>query len=125
MILNDAEAIEACIEIHGGVGFIVAVGTARYDEGGSFKMWHDGLKGGTSSYEVERIRRGAPSRRRKVSFSTDRYIAFYWDSTAKIGQGRREGWIGTFQEGMRNADGSPRRAKYSVRLDAVPYLVYV
>lgn len=124
VILNDQEAIERCVESHGGVGFIVAIGTAAYDEDGSFKMWHDALKGGTSDYERDRVRRGAPSRRRKVFFKVERFGAFYWDSVARIQEGRRDGWVGTFQEGMRNADGSPRRAKYSVRMESIPYIEY-
>lgn len=120
MILNDKEAIESCIAVHGGVGFVVAIGTAAFDLSGTFKDWHDDLKGGTSAYEAERIRRRAPSRRRKVSFTIDHYTAFYWNSMAEINQGKGGGWIRTFQEGMRNADGSPRRAKYCVRVDRMP-----
>ena len=29
-------------------------------------------------------------------------------------------WIGKFQEGMRNADGSPRRPKYEINVEAIP-----
>jgi hypothetical protein len=120
MILNDKEAIEECLKRHRGVGFVVAVGTARFDLDGSFKAWHDGLKGGISEYEIERVRRNAPSRKRKISFSVAHYVAFFWDSLEVIETGRRGGWVSTFQEGMRNADGSPRRAKYSVRVDSIP-----
>lgn len=125
MILNDKEAIEGCIQVHGGVGFVVVVGIAQFDTDGSFKAWHDRLKGGISKYEAERVRRRAPSRRRKLSFSVNHYVAFYWDSQALLEVGRRAGWVGTFQEGMRNADGSPRRAKYSIRVDSVPGAVRV
>ena len=124
MILNDREAIDRCIAVHGGVGFIVAVGDATYDVDGTFKAWHDKLKGGVSQYERTRVARGAPSRRRKTCFRVSRFVAFYWDGPTAIAKGRREGWLGEFQEGMRNSGGQLRRAKYKVRLtDVAPATV--
>jgi len=119
-ILNDVEAIDRSIREFGTIGFILAVGTVGYDESGSFKPWHDGLKGGVSRYEEERVLRGAKSRRRKISFEVENYLTFALDRE-DIVRGLSEGWLrDTFQKGMRNADGSSRRAKYSIRLDRGP-----
>ena len=119
-IVNDQEAVDLCISDHGGLGVALAIGTAQYDDvRGTFKAWHDALKGDTSDYERERVRRGAPSRRRKTAFDLRRYL-FLWFTRNLIEQGPRRGWIDEFQTGMRNADGSPRRPKYQIDLDAVP-----
>lgn len=119
-MLNDVEAIDRCIHEFGVIGFILAVGTVGYDESGSFKQWHDGIKGGVSRYEEERVLRGAKSRRRKISFDVENYLTFALNRE-DIARGLSEGWLrDTFQKGMRNADGSSRCAKYSVRLDRIP-----
>lgn len=119
-VLNDQQAIQRCIQDYGGVGFVVACGTAGYDADGSFKKWHDDLKGECSNYEAKRILRGAPSRRRKTQFNVQQYCVFAFSSRDQLAQAVAEGWIGGFQEGMRNADGSPRRAKYKVKIGAIP-----
>src|SRR5690348_15858573 len=55
-ILNDQEAIDLCINDGGAAGFVVTLGTAEYDDGiGTFKRWHDALKGELSRYERERV----------------------------------------------------------------------
>ncbi|HUI01785.1 MAG TPA: hypothetical protein VLX56_09185 [Nitrososphaerales archaeon] len=118
-IINDKEAVDLCIRDNGGLGIVLAVGPAQYDSDGSFKAWHDQLKGGTSEYERERIRRAARSRSRKTSFDLACYI-FAWLTRRTVDQGLQSGWIKTFQDGMRNADGSPRRAKYMVDVEALP-----
>ena len=72
LILNDQNAIKNCVESEKGLGFIIISGIVKYDNSKSeFKKWHDNLKGGTSTYEKERVARGAPSRRRKISFEPE------------------------------------------------------
>jgi hypothetical protein len=124
LILNDAEAIQRCIAEHGSVNFLVVHGTAEFDADGSFKAWHDHLKGGVSRYEEERIARRAPSRARKIAFIPERLTAYSLDAGA-IKHGVENGWLLPFQEGMRNADGSPRRGKHMFRLAAVASDIYV
>lgn len=119
-VLNDKEAIETCVAEHGGVGFIIAEGRAEYDTTGAFKRWHDALKGGASQYEKERVARGAPSRKRKTSFRIEGYETLFFRLRADLQRGEKEGWLLRFQEGMRNANGSPRRAKYMVDTTAIP-----
>ena len=114
-ILNDREAMELCVAEFGGVGFIIAEGDATYDEDGLFKAWHDALKGGISTYEVDRIARHARSRRRKTAFSISSYEAFWFPSPASLQAAVAAGALSYFQEGMRNSNGMPRRPKYLVR----------
>jgi hypothetical protein len=120
LILNDCEAIDSCLEMLGGVGFVVVSGRVSYDESGEFKAWHDALKGGTSAYERERVLRGARSRRRKVAFEPQEVSVFYFNSGDALAGGLKSGWLGLFQEGMRNSNGRPRRPKYSISPSRVP-----
>jgi hypothetical protein len=120
-ILNDREAVDSCIRDHGVLGFVITLGVADLnDSAGTFKRWHDQLKGGTSRYEHERIARGARSRRRKVRFRVVDFVAFLFEGSIVLQTGLKEGWLAEFQKGMRNADGSPRRPKYMINVDTIP-----
>jgi hypothetical protein len=124
MILNDKEAVDLCIVKNKGLGFIVVHGKAVYDTTGEFKAWHDELKGGHSSYEKERIRRGAPSRKRKSAFEIDHIEALFFNNQEELDCGVQENWITIFQEGMRNADGSSRRRKYALWTTRAPDFIH-
>ena len=101
-ILNDREAIDQSIKEHRYHGLIMLCVDCDYDTDGSFKAWHDELKGGMSEYEVERISRGARSRRRKRMASlTDIAIILLDEKVCSL--------LGSKQKDWRNADGSPRR----------------
>ncbi len=63
--LNDEEAVDSCIASHQHLGWIIAVGTAVYDETGDFKRWHDELKGAESKYVAAGRKTGRKSRKRK------------------------------------------------------------
>jgi hypothetical protein len=120
MVLNDREAIEKCIEEHSGLGFIVINGHADFDASGDFKAWHDALKGGVSHYEKERIKRGAKSRTRKIKFTVKNIDILFFNKISVLNDGIEQKWLSFFQEGMRNADGSPRRAKYAIWTQRIP-----
>lgn len=112
---NGYAEVEQALDQYGEVGFIIANGDVELDdEYQSFKHWHDELKGHTSAYELERIERGAPSRRRKVRFVL-RSIEFVIVNKETLQT------CGSFQGGMRNADGSPRNPKVMLDLNN-PYL---
>ncbi len=115
--LNDVEAVRTCVHEHRHLGWVIAHGTADYDATGTFKAWHDALKGKTSAYEVERIRRGAKSRRRKVAFSLEGVAVVEFHGRDDLDAAVRAGWLREdMQERQRNADGSPRAAKYGINL---------
>lgn len=115
VITNDAEAIAGTIGDYGYYGVILAIGEVEYnDEERTFKRWHDNLKEGISRYEVNRINRGAMSRKRKTLFilSEIHFICFDAEALRQCG--------GSFQKGFRNADGSPRREKITVNIRKIP-----
>ena len=113
--LNDVEAVDTCALRLGGIGWVIAVGNATYDIDGSFKAWHDGLKGKQSAYETERIARGAPSRRRKRSFECTHFLVVRVESPEGIRSAVRERVLkADMQTGQRNSNGLARRAKYGL-----------
>lgn len=115
VIANDAEAMGNTLNDYGFYGMILAIGEAEYnDEEGTFKKWPDNLKGKTTKYQIERIKRGAKSKLRKTGFvlSEIRFICFDSETLLECS--------GTFQKGFRNADGSPRREKITVNIRKIP-----
>ena len=113
IIVNDSEATARGIKDYGAVGLILAVGKASYnDENRTFQKWHETLKGGKSKYEIERIKRGAWSRLRKVSFNLKQITFIRIDDATLIK-------CGSFQENFRNANGRPRKKKVLLNLEKI------
>ena len=113
IIVNDSEAIANGIKDYGSVGLIVALGKVVYnDENRTFQKWHEELKGGPSQYTIERQKRGAWSRLRKVSFDLQQisFIEITDETLVKSG---------SFQENFRNSNGSPRRKKVLLNLEKI------
>ncbi|MFH1823666.1 MAG: hypothetical protein ABH873_00350 [Candidatus Firestonebacteria bacterium] len=113
IIVNDSEATAKAIEDYGEVGLILALGKVLYnDEDRTFQKWHEALKGGLSQYSLERIKRGAWSRLRKVSFDLEQisFIRITDDTLVKCG---------SFQTDFRNANGTPRKAKVLIDLEKI------
>lgn len=115
--LNDVEAVDACATHLGGIGWVIAVGNAVYDEDGSFKKWHDALKGSVSQYERDRVLRGARSRRRKKSFTCTHFLVAQALTISQITDAINAGLLkATMQKGQRNSNGGTRRAKYGMHM---------
>lgn len=113
VIVNDRLAIVEAIKQFGAAGLILAIGSAEYnDESRSFQIWHQKLKGGLSDFEKQRILRKAPSRLRKTAFRLREIKLILIDDKTV----RR---LGSFQEGFRNSDGSPRNAKVLLDLESI------
>lgn len=113
VIVNDRLATAQAIKEFGGAGLILAIGEAIFnDQNRSFQIWHQEQKGGFSNYEKERILRKAPSRLRKTAFRLSEIDLILLDD--KIVKR-----LGSFQEGFRNSDGSPRNAKVLLDLDNI------
>lgn len=111
IIVNDSEATAKAIKDYGAVGLILALGKVLYnDEDRTFQKWHQALKGGKSKYEKERIKRGAWSRLRKVSFDLQQvsFIKITDETLVKCG---------SFQADFRNANGQPRNPKVLIDLE--------
>ncbi|MBU4480818.1 site-specific DNA-methyltransferase [Patescibacteria group bacterium] len=113
IIVNDSEATAKGIKNYGKVGLILALGKVLYnDEDRIFQKWHEALKGGKSKYEIERIKRGAWSRLRKVSFDLQQisFIKITDDALVKCG---------SFQRDFRNAGEQPRKEKVLLDLEKI------
>lgn len=111
IIVNDSEATAKAIKDFGGVGLILALGKVKYnDEKRTFQKWHEKLKGGKSEYVKARIKRGAWSRLRKISFNLQQisFIKITDDTLVKCG---------SFQTEFRNSNGKPRRPKVLIDLE--------
>jgi len=115
VITNATDAVGQTLNDYGHYGLVLAVGVVEYnDEEKTFKAWHDQLKGKRSKYEENRIMEGRPSRARKTEFvlSEIHFICFDAEMLKMCSA--------SFQENMRNADGSPRRAKVMVKIPKIP-----
>ncbi|MCM8783948.1 MAG: hypothetical protein NC818_04140 [Candidatus Omnitrophica bacterium] len=111
IIVNDSEATANAIKDYGCVGLILAMGEVEYnDDQRTFQKWHEKLKGGKSKYELERIKRGAWSRLRKVEFNL-KQISFIKIDDAVLVK------CGSFQRDFRNSNGRPRREKVLLDLE--------
>jgi len=113
IIVNDSKAIANGIRDYDAVGLILALGKVLYnDEDRTFQKWHEELKGGLSRYSLERIKRGAWSRLRKVSFDLQQ-ISFIKITDKTLIK------CGSFQEDFRNSNGNPRSAKVLLDLEKI------
>lgn len=113
VIVNDRLATAQAIKKFGGAGLILATGEAIYnDQDRRFQIWHQKQKGGLSNYEKERILRKAPSRLRKTAFRLSEIDLILLDD-------KMVKRLGSFQEGFRNSDGSPRNAKVLLDLENI------
>lgn len=113
IIVNDSEAIAKGIKDYGAVGLILALGEVEYnDSKRTFQKWHEKLKGGLSEYSLERIKRGAWSRLRKVSFNLQQ-ISFIKITDETLVE------CGSFQSNFRNSNGRPRREKVLLDLEEI------
>jgi hypothetical protein len=120
--INDYEAISKAVNEFGYVGIILAECSVHYDnESLDFKTWHDTLKGRISNYEQNRIKRNAPSRKRKtrINLSKINFIRFDNELLVKCK---------SFQKNFRNANGIARREKISLDLskikDHIEHVIY-
>ncbi len=111
IIVNDSEATAKAIKEFGCIGLILAIGEVKYnDDERTFQRWHEELKGDKSKYELERIKRGAWSRLRKVEFNL-RQISFIIIDDSVLAK------CGSFQKDFRNANGNPRNEKVLLNLE--------
>ena len=114
VITNDVEAIKNTLDDYGYYGIILAIGEVEYnDEQRTFKKWHDELKERISKYEINRINRGAMSRRRKTEFILSEIHFICLDSQTL------DQCSSIYHQG-RNSDGSPRNPKFNINIQHVP-----
>ncbi len=113
IIVNDSEATASAIQVYGAVGLVLALGKVQYnDDDRTFQKWHQRLKGGKSRYEIERIKRGAWSRIRKVEFDLQQVSLLKITDETLVR-------CGAFQVDFRNSNGNPRRGKVLIDLEKI------
>jgi hypothetical protein len=126
VLLNDQEAVRNCIQAHGGLGYVILQGSANYEsELGEFRLWHDQLKGKRTAYQLRNAALGKGHRLRKKSFRPTNLRILWIDSISTLESGLHAGWLEPFQEGMKNANGKPRRAKFMLNLAKLPPSVVI
>jgi len=75
IIVNDLQSIKKAISDFGCIGLIIVIGPVVYDnELQDFKKWHDEQKGKITDYVLKNIKKGAPSRQRKVSMKISKIL---------------------------------------------------
>ena len=115
IIANRAEAIANTINDYGYYGIIPAIGEVEYDDKErTFKKWQNRLILRKSRYELNRINRGAMSKYRKTGFVLSE-IHFICLNSETLNQ-----CSGSFQEGFRNTDSSPRQLKVMINVRKIP-----
>mgnify|MGYP001027098843 FL=1 len=111
--------VEKAITDYGEVCFIVACGEVDFDDDEqTFKKWHDNLKGKKSKYVLAGEQSGRSSRRRKINFKLNKIIFLYVDKNTLP-------FVGSFQKGMINSDGTPRNPKVMIDLEDNRFEKYI
>lgn len=115
VLLNSKSRIDETVQTQ-PIYYLVLMTEVEYDSDGSFREWHDEMKGGRSEYSKQRESVGRQSRRRKVLSNNKSLQLFKIDST-NVDQ------LSVFNQGQ-NCDGSPRNQKYVLYTDVIqPILV--
>lgn len=104
--LNDAEAVNRCIEEHGVYYLLIAKADCQYDTDESFKKWREELQGGAGRASLENAANGKVSRLRKTGADIREFslYAITKDNMDKLGN---------FSQGTQHS-GAARNAKYSL-----------
>jgi len=114
VIINDCEAFNQAVN-DGGLTLVLLMGEALFDDNGTFKRWHDSLKGKPSKYVIDGNKSGRPSRTRKSSFRLTEIQMIEFEDAHDIENGLELGWLKISPQG-KNSNGKPRPPKYSLNL---------
>lgn len=117
VILNDVEAMEKSVDLHGYHGEIIALCDVHYNDfDRSFQKWHSELKGGLSQYELNRISRTATSRYRKTDAVLTQILLVIFDSDDLE-------LLSIMKQG-RNSNGKSRKEKYALNIENIEKFKY-
>jgi hypothetical protein len=117
-ILNDTQATQKAVVDHPLI-FIVSRGEAEYDLDGSFKQWHDNLKGKPTDYVVEGKKTKRESRTRKTSFTRREIVGIPIFGDEDLKRAISDGWMKEVSQG-KNSNGKPRPTKFQLVHDSIP-----
>ena len=108
-ILNDLDAIDACLEEPGGLGFIVLTGDPDFSTSAEFDVWHREQRGAGPAHER--------SRALKSGFAPRQLDAYHLPSAAALQTACLRGEFSQMAQG-RQPDGAPRKPKLKVNFAA-------
>ena len=127
VILGDVDEYGEIIKKNGGIGVLVVDAAATPDTHENFRRWQEEQKGKLSEYSIRREIEGRPARERKSAYMIRKIFAYFF-TLDNLQKGVIDGWADdTFQQSMRNADGSSRNSKYRLKINLVPseYLLLI
>jgi hypothetical protein len=110
-VLNDKVSMDESVAKYGRHGLLLALLKCEYDQDGSFKSWHESIKGAASNYVKEGITTGRKSRKRKVRAYVEKYVIL---TITKENIHR----LPVMNQG-KNSDGKPRMPKYGINLQDI------
>lgn len=108
-VLNDKVSMDESVAKYGRHGLLLALLKCEYDQDGSFKKWHDSIKGEISEYVKDGIKSGRLSRKRKVRAYVEKYVIL---TITRENINR----LPVMNQG-RNSNGKPRMQKYGINLE--------
>lgn len=108
-ILNDLDAIDACLLEGTGLGFIVLTGDSDFTDSASFDTWHREQRGASERHER--------SRALKSGFTPRRLDAFHLADADALDAAKASGEYTTWQPG-RQQSGAPRKPKLKINFGA-------
>ena len=118
--MGDIEETNQIISKFQGLGILIFDIHANSDVQKSFVEWHEELKGGPSSYTIQRESEGRRDQPRKTDYFIKKVFAYYFTSS-DMQHGINDKWLKTsFQGGFRNSDGSSRKGKYMLDTRYIP-----
>jgi len=128
VILTDVRNTDRVFDDGRGFGLIVIFVIVTKDEDGTFRQWHEELKGGSSEYTRRVEREGRRPRMRKKEMFLIKGTAWFFPTLAEFKRGVDEGWLDEdFARTMRNSDRRSRNPKYAIDISRIPerYKVFV
>jgi hypothetical protein len=119
-ILNDVEAMDACV-INQGLGFLMVSGIAVADIDGAFVKWHRELKA-SNGKRVSSSNSGK-SRVRKSAFQPNEIEAIFFSNIQRFNAAKSAGVLTGFSQGAQapraqGTRGSDRRGKYQLKCNS-------
>lgn len=105
--LNDLDAVHACLDEGGGLGFVVLSGTPDYSASTEFDSWHRRERGAGPAHER--------SRPLKSGFAPTTLDAFHLPDRAALDDATARGDYSTMQQG-RQQSGSARKPKLQIKM---------
>jgi hypothetical protein len=118
--MGDIEDTNRIITDSQGLGILIFDIHANSDIQKSFVEWHESLKGGPSSYTIQRETEGRREQPRKTDYFIKKVIAYFFTSS-DVQNGINQHWLKTsFQGGFRNSDGTSRKGKYMLDTRYIP-----